>query len=284
MKNAFVHFPPFCFGGIVSFNQNNHCGSITLQLCPFNFQSTYFVVFVRILGKDAKEIQLPREVGAGNQIPAGIPFGSASLACGFFGLNLANITNDIVGDMISLWTSCTPTLLNGIWFGFYEGLPIPFGCNFLETDGTVESNPLTCGAGLFPVLCEIPFDPIVTTTTTTSTTTTSTSSSFTSETTVFTSTETLTSFFVTRITSTVVSGTSTFTTVTTTTTSCSTITRVHTSHCCPRGFTKRHDPHDHHHHHHHHSSSTSTMSLTTTTTTSTQTVTTTHTHHPSSRT
>jgi hypothetical protein len=222
--------------------------SPNLRLCPFNFDNRFFIAYVGILSKGGQEIQSPKVNQAESQLlPGGVPFASAQALCNAFGLQLGNITNDLVQNVVTLWESCTPTLLSGLWFGWYEGLPIPFGCNYLETDDSVISDPNVCTGGFFfPVLCEIPFDPIETTTTTTSTTSTSFDASSTGFTTVFTSTETVTSFFVTHITSVITSGTRTFTRTTTTTTSCSTITIVHTQHCCPRQKINDRDPHHHH--------------------------------------
>jgi hypothetical protein len=210
-----------------------------LQVCSTNFQNRYFVIYAGLLGKSNQEQQAQKAIEAQNQIPGGILFATAQGACNAFGLQLANITADIVPDMVALYQTCTPNLIQGIWFGWYEGLPIPFGCNYLLGNDSVDSDILACTTGFKPVLCEIPFIPIVITTTTTSTT--ETGGTFTSDVTVFTTTTTVTSFFVTHITETIVSGTVTFTTLTSTTTSCSTITLVHTHHCCPR---QKFDPED----------------------------------------
>jgi hypothetical protein len=211
-----------------------------LQVCSTNFQNRYFVIYSGLIAKSNQEQQAQEAAQEQNQIPGGILFASAKGACNAFGLQLANITADIVPEMVSLYQTCTPNLIQGIWFGWYEGLPIPFVCNYLFGDDSVQSDTLSCLNAFKPVLCEVPFDPIVTITTTTSTTTTG--GTITSDVTLFTTTTTVTSFFVTHITSTVVSGTVTFTTLTSTTTSCSTITIVNTHHCCPRHKFNPEDP------------------------------------------
>jgi hypothetical protein len=227
------------FLALLFFNGNSIAAPISI--CPSNFQGRYYIVYTSLLPKDGKIFEIPKVDKASNQIiPGGLPFAEASLACSLFGMRLGNITSDLVENIVNLWTECTPDLNAGLWFGWYEGLPIAYFCNILETDDSVVSDPIRCTNNFYPVLCEIPFDPITSVASTTSTTTTSISGTVVSETTVFTSTETLTSFFLTRFTSTVVNGTLTSTTVTSTTTSCSNITRVHTQHCCPSSH--RHHP------------------------------------------
>jgi hypothetical protein len=209
-----------------------------LQVCPTSFQNRYFVIYNAFLGKSDQE-QAQKAIKVKDQTPTGMPFSSAKAACNTFGLQLANITSEIITDMQALLHSCTPNL-GGSWFGWFNGLPNAV-CNFLlSSDGAVFNLASICNLGSAVVLCEVPIDPIVTTTTITSITITG--GTFTSDVTVYTTTTTVTSFFITHVTSTVISGRSTLTTVTTTSKTCSTITIINTHQCCPRHKFNPDDP------------------------------------------
>ena len=170
-----------------------------------------------------------------------LPYDLYALACGVNGMLPANITADMVESVIGLIEECSPPdvkqvspTLEGVWIGTYEGLPKPDLCNTLFVDGLVYSSEFFCSSyGRFG-LCELPDDPVETVSTTVTESETITEETTSLFTTFVVSTETLTDYYVTRVTTVITQGTSTLTTITTVST-CSTITRTFTSSCCPTG-------------------------------------------------
>ena len=204
--------------------------SPSLYICPYNRFGQYYIVF----GPN------PQKADQAGQQFNGMPFDLYPTACAMHELRPANITADIVPDITSLIQECQqfnpPPNIPGAWFNSYEGLPPARDCNAFAGGYVISSNAVCEGSSLL-ALCEVPIDAVVITTTTTTANQTVTEGVTSLLTTVFLSTETVTDFFVTRITTVITQGTSTVTTLTTTSTSCSTITRTYTSTCC----------HDHHH-------------------------------------
>ena len=212
--------------------------SPSLALCPYNRFGQYYIVYVPNRQKSDQA----------QQQFIGMPYELYPTACAEYEMRPANITSDIVPDLVSLIYECQPTVpaglkqiqppIPGAWFNSYEGLPTARDCNALSFAGLVLSSDFNCETSSLLALCEVPIDAVEVITSTTTANSTVTEDVTSLLTTVFLSTETITDYFVTRITTVITRGTSTLTTLTTTSTSCSTITRIYTSTCC----------HDHHHH------------------------------------
>ena len=233
--------------------------SPSLSRCPYNRFGQYFIVY----GPN------PQKAGQATQQFNGMPHDLYPTACAMYEMRPANITSDIVPDLVSLIYQCQPSvtlkqgqpLIPGAWFSSYEGLPTPHDCNILYFDGTVGSSDYVCEFDNFLALCEVPTNAVEVITTTITNSVIVTEDVTSQLTTVFLSTETVTDYFVTRITTVITQGTSTLTTITTTSTSCSTITRTYTitptcsdtsssssssfsnSDCCPPNHHRRRDHH-----------------------------------------
>ena len=102
-----------------------------------------------------------------------------------------------------------------LWINSYEGLPNLLECNSLYVYGNIWTDSVLCTEFTMPALCEVPIDPVVTVSSTITETETTSEDVTSILTTVFYSTETVTDYFVTRITTVITQGTSTLTTITT---------------------------------------------------------------------
>ena len=226
-------------------------------ICPDNLYGQFYIVFgPPPAGKAAA--QPPQRYG--------VPFDLYPTACRVWGLRPANITASLVPNLVDLLDRCTPVgptkrsvqfTDTSMWVNLYEGLPSVHECNGLYPQGVYFSDPYTCDFNVVPALCQVPDDVVETISATVSTSATTTENITSRITTVFLSTETVTDYFVTRITTVITQGTSTITTITTTSTSCSTITRTYTiiptcsdssssssdSDCCPPSHHRRREHH-----------------------------------------
>ena len=208
-------------------------GASIFPICSDNVSARYYVV----LGPD-------------QQVSVGMPFGLYQTACESHGLQRANITADLIPELVALYAKCAPPFgknadqvfdVTGMWINSYEALPKLFECLGLFPDGTAAGGQFMCGFYSMPALCEVALDAVEVISSTLTEAETVTEDVTSLLTTVFLSTETVTDYYVSRITTVITQGTSTLTTITTTLTSCSTITRTHTSTCCTS--------HSHHRHH-----------------------------------
>src|SRR5882757_1715112 len=87
-------------------------GGATISVCPFNFADKYYIIH----GIFLKDI--------GQALP-GIPNNFTEAACSVPGLRVANLTADVVPDIMRIWQQCSDGMaLSGLWFDYYEGLPI----------------------------------------------------------------------------------------------------------------------------------------------------------------
>ena len=182
-------------------------------VCQYNLDNHYFIV--------------------SGQAGGLIPHSQYSTVCGVHGWRPANITADIIPDLLEVLEQCWPLLPSnfpGLWIGTFEALPTPYVCNSLYHEGSVTSSIYECSNITLLALCEaIPIVTIPSILTELATTTEDVTSFLT--TTLVYSTETVTDYIVSRITLLITVGTSTLTTITTTSTSCRTLTHTYTSTC-----------------------------------------------------
>ena len=206
---------------------------VDFPICPDNLYGQYYIVFGPSPPPSKAAAQPPQR--------RGMPFDLYSTACEAWGLRPANITHNIVTDLVNLLNRCVPVIIDknakrtkqedpehALWIDYYEGLPKPADCNSLFDDGAVFSVPFLCLVYNLPALCQMPVNPIEVISITVTESETVTEDATSVITTVLVSTETITDYVVTSVITVVTRGTSTITTITTTSTSCSTKTRTHT--------------------------------------------------------
>ena len=205
---------------------------LNFPICPHNLHGQYYIVFGSPTPSTA----------AVQQEISGVSFSLYSTACETYGLRPANIKASIVHDLVNLLHQCWPIVNksaklaepeHALWINSYEWLPKLLQCNSLYDDGSFWSDSTLCTNYTMPALCEVPKDPIPSANFTESETTTE-ESGLSFLTTTLLSTETLTEYYVARITA---EGANTLTTIT----SFSTITRAFTSSYLPTSSSSESD-------------------------------------------
>jgi hypothetical protein len=207
----------------------------TISVCQFNFNG-YYIVHGNVSKREDQSLP-------------GFPSNLTDTICSMQGLRVANITTAAIPGILNIWYQCSAGMIpTGLWFDYFEGLPVALDCNYLDSMGSVASSSNTCMNSFFPVLCELAEDIEVTTTTSTTTTTTSTIGGTSDSLEIIYTTTTVNTLVFTQVVTTEYEVRTNITNTTRTITSCNTVPPT----CCPNHNEYHYHIHNHYYNCCHH--------------------------------